>query len=287
MAQFRDFVSQIRPPKARIYLHGLRSLALGRNTSNVFVRQTGFARYGWIMNVLADLKASVEDIVTSGWDHTDGRVVPDTANLALGNHRVELAAVILYADLADSTELAITNQEIAAEVFKAYLRGATRLIRANRGEVRSFDGDRVMGVFIGERKNSRAAICGLQISYFFKNLLTPRFKTAYPAALANFTFAQTVGIDNGTLHVVRGGIRNNNDLVWVGRAPNIAAKLSAIRNGQHSTFVTESVYKEMATDAKDSNKGVAMWTRLSWRDGPKYGVPIIYGSNWNWTPPSS
>ena len=82
-------------------------------------------------------------------------MVPDSTDLALENHRVQMSAVVLYADLADSTELATTNQEIAAEVFKDYLQGATRLIRANGGEVRSFDGDRVMGVFIGEQEKHK------------------------------------------------------------------------------------------------------------------------------------
>ncbi len=238
------------------------------------------------MSVLTDLKASVETIVTGQWDHTDGRVVPDTSDLALGNHRVQMSAVVLYADLADSTELAITNQEIAAEVFKAYLQGATRLIRANAGEVRSFDGDRVMGVFIGDHKNTNAARCGLQINYFFTKLLAPRFTSAYAASLVGFKFAQTVGIDNGIVQVVRGGIRHNNDLVWVGRAPNVAAKLSAIRNGKHSTFVTEDVYKEIAQNLKKSTTNTDVWSRLSWSAGPPYGVPIIYGSNCTCTPPS-
>lgn len=238
------------------------------------------------MSVLTDLKASVETIVTSAWDHTDGRVVPDSTDLALGNHRVQMSAVVLYADLADSTELAITSQEIAAEVFKAYLQGATRLIRANGGEVRSFDGDRVMGVFIGEQRSTSAARCGLQINYFFTQLLAPRFMRAYATALVGFKFAQTVGIDSGNVQVVRGGIRNNNDLVWVGRAPNVAAKLSAIRDGKHSTFVTEDVYKGIAQSLRTSTTQTDVWIRLSWNAGSQYGVPIIYGSHCTCTPPS-
>ena len=31
----------------------------------------------------------------------------------------------------------------------------TQLVKSNGGEVRSFDGDRVMGIFIGDGKNPR------------------------------------------------------------------------------------------------------------------------------------
>jgi len=233
------------------------------------------------MAILDDLKASVETIVAENWTHTDGRVVPGEDSVGLGNDRVELDAVILYADLADSTELAISSQVKAAEIFKAYLQGATRLIRASNGEVRSFDGDRVMGVFIGENRNTRAAKCGLQINWFFKNLLVKRFHEFYGDAVGSFN--QTVGIDASRVHIIRGGIRAHNDLVWVGRAPNVAAKLSSIHNGKHSTFITEKVYSTILDSSKLS-EGKEMWTRLSWKAGEKYGVPIIFGSTYWWKP---
>jgi hypothetical protein len=38
----------------------------------------------------------------------------------------------------------------------------------------------------------------------------------------------------------RAGIRNNNDLVWIGRAPSLAAKLSDIREPRYSVYINEA-----------------------------------------------
>src|SRR4051794_37165542 len=115
------------------------------------------------MALIDDLRDETQEIVAAAWDRRDGRVVPEAEDLALSNEAVDFEATFLYADLADSTELAIANQSRAAEVCKAYLRGASRIIRQFGGEIRSFDGDRVMGVFIEGTKNTNAATAALKI----------------------------------------------------------------------------------------------------------------------------
>jgi class 3 adenylate cyclase len=122
------------------------------------------------------LRSEVADTVKAAWNYRDGEVVPKSEDVGLGNVGVKMQAVFLYADLADSTELVLQNSSIAAEVVKSYLRGATRLIRKNGGEVRSFDGDRVMGVFIAGAKNTAACKCALQINWFFQHALIPEFR---------------------------------------------------------------------------------------------------------------
>ncbi len=132
------------------------------------------------MNVMeGELADAVNAIIKEGWDLRDGQVVPETDDITLGNSGVKLDATVLYADLADSTELAIFDREIAAEVYKAYLVGTSRLIKAGGGEIRSFDGDRVMGVFIGNFKNTSAAKTALRINYFFTQVLQPAFQEFY------------------------------------------------------------------------------------------------------------
>jgi adenylate cyclase len=238
------------------------------------------------MSTFSDsLTAEVDKTVKSAWTKREGQVVPEIENLRMSNDRVELDAVLLYADLADSTEMAVKNQQVATEVFKSYLRGITRIIKANGGEVRSFDGDRVMGVFIDGPKNTNAVACGLQINWFFRNSLVPSFKSYYGAALDGYNFDQTVGIDASSIHVARAGVRDNNDLIWVGRAPNIAAKLSGIRNVEN-TLITKAVYDVMLDTAKFSMASSEnMWTEpTTWVVGKTYGVPAIYGSSWTWRP---
>lgn len=232
-----------------------------------------------------ELTTAIDSIVRTRWDLRAGQVIPETDDITLGNSGVTLEATVLYADLADSTELALFDQEIAAEVCKAYLVGTTRLIKAAGGEIRSFDGDRVMGVFMGKSKNTSAAKAALKINYFFTRVLEPAFLSFYGRLKDSpFRFAQSVGIDTGDVRAVRAGIRNSNDLVWVGRAPNIAAKLSSIREPDYSTYITEAVY-DMLHDSAKLSDGQNMWERRSWAKGEPYGIGTVYRSCW-WLKPS-
>ena len=69
----------------------------------------------------------------------------------------------------------------------------------------------------------------------------PRFKQFYNTSMAQWNFNQTVGIDASSVQVARAGLRNDNDLIGVGRAPNIAAKLNAVRYESYNTLITETV----------------------------------------------
>jgi adenylate cyclase len=232
-----------------------------------------------------ELTTAIDSIVKTRWDLRAGQVIPETDDITLGNSGVTLETTVLYADLADSTELALFDQEIAAEVCKAYLVGTTRLIKAAGGEIRSFDGDRVMGVFMGKSKNTSAAKAALKINYFFTRVLEPAFLSFYGRLEDSpFRFEQSVGIDTGDVRAVRAGIRNSNDLVWVGRAPNIAAKLSSIREPDYSTYITEAVY-DMLHDSAKLSDGQNMWERRSWAKGEPYGTGTVFRSSW-WMKPS-
>ena len=231
-----------------------------------------------------ELGAETDKIIRASWDMRDGQVVPETSGLGLGNSGVNLEATVLYADLADSTELALYDQQIAAEVYKSYLLGTSKLIKANGGQIRSFDGDRVMGIFIGDSKNSDAAKTALKINYFFTYVLQPKFLAFYSRlSQSPFKFAQSVGVDTGTIRVARAGVRNDNDLIWVGRAPNIAAKLSSIREPNFSSYITADVYKRLNESARLSN-GNNMWEQRAWASGIAYGTNTIYRSSWWWRP---
>jgi class 3 adenylate cyclase len=238
------------------------------------------------MALLDDLKSETDKIVRGAWERRDGTVVPETEDLALGNEAVDLEATLLYADLHDSTRLATSNQQVAAEVFKAYLMGTTRIIRSLGGEIRSFDGDRVMGVFVEGNKNTNAAEAGLKINYFFSQVLAPAFNGFYTGSFpSGLRLNQTVGIDTSKVMVVRSGIRNNNDLVWVGRAPNIAAKLSAIREQGYSTYLTKTVFDAMLDSSKFGGfPQQLMWESRTWSDGNEFSVGQVYRSAWWWKP---
>lgn len=232
------------------------------------------------MSFTSDLTKEVETIFKSEWTTREGQVVPEAEDIQLGNHSVELEGTVLYADLAESTYLVKTMKAaFAAEVYKTYLLCASRIISENGGKITAFDGDRVMGVFIGDYKNTSAAKTALQINYAVSKIVNPKLKEQYPSS--NFSVKQAVGIDTCKLFVARTGIRGSNDLVWVGSAANYAAKLCSLRESNYASFITEAVFNKINNEVKyggDPKK--LMWEKRYWSE---LGINL-YRSSWIWKP---
>jgi class 3 adenylate cyclase len=230
------------------------------------------------MTLLTDLRAAVSAILKSAWTTREGETVPETDDLALGNDSVSLDATVLYADLVDSTDLVKRYQaHFAAEVYKAFLGTASRIIRARNGSITAFDGDRIMGVFLGSSKNTQAAQAALQINWAVGHIINPAIKNQYPNT--SYQVKHVVGVDTGPLCVARTGIRGSNDLVWVGGAANYAAKLCSIREGTYKTFLTAAVYSKLNEKGKlGGNPKRDMWTKVAWSEQGS----VVYGSGWWW-----
>lgn len=213
-----------------------------------------------------DLSREIQTVISTRWNKRDGRAVPETEDVALAGGAVEIEATFLYADLADSSKIAKElDRRIAAKVIKSFLYCASKLIIARGGKVVSFDGDRVMGVFYGDTKNSSAANCALQIKWALDKI-REKFETSYESVRsASFSIRHGVGVDTGTALAVRGGIRGTNDLIWIGRAPNLAAKMSDIREHPYSSFITSSVFNMLNEHAKyGGGEKELMWERRKW-----------------------
>jgi len=232
------------------------------------------------MTLKTDLESEIKAIFESTWEEREGKVVPDPKDLSLGNDAVKLKATILYADMADSTDLVDSNShKFAAEMYKAYLRCAARIIKNEQGTITAYDGDRVMAVFLGDAKNDSAVRSALKINHVVQKIINPLLKDQYPKK--TYQLKHVVGIDTSELLVARIGVRNDNDLVWVGRAANYAAKLCSL-NGKHSTYITGTVFNAMSKDVKYGGKDSSsmMWEEKVWtaRNNMR-----IYGSIWMWT----
>ncbi len=234
------------------------------------------------MSLGDELPNEVESILATKWQFRDGQVVPEAESVRLGNDAVKLTATVLYADLAESTDLVNRfKKHFAAEVYKSYLHCATKIIRASGGVVTAFDGDRVMGVFIGDSKNTNAARCALKINHAVVNVINPSIKIHYPSAEYSYLVRHAVGVDTSDLIVARTGIRGSNDLVWVGRAANYAAKLCSLREGNNSSWITADVYNQLSEDGKNGgNPKQPMWTKRTWTEMKIY----VYSSNWTVKP---
>jgi len=231
------------------------------------------------MKTSKEIIAEVKQIFATSWVIRDGTKVPEPEDIKLGNDAVLLDGTVLYADMADSTALVDGYKNwFAAKVYKSYLVAACHLIRNNSGEITAFDGDRVMAVFMGKTKNSSAAKTALQINWVVIKI-NEALKSKYPNSA--FQLRHSVGIDTSNLFVERTGIRNSNDLVWVGRAANYSAKLSNISEDSYSLYITEPVFTALSPDTKyGGNPKGLMWEKAHWKEGNL----TIYKSNWYWEP---
>ena len=205
------------------------------------------------------IRNDIRLLLRTPWDERSGIVVPETQDVTLARGAVNLEAAFLYADMADSTWFAQHwTREATAKVIRAFLNASTQVIRDEGGAIRSFDGDRVMAIFVGDGKCSLAARCALKINYAVTNIVHGELKSYYTDYGTSRGIGHCTGIAVGDAMIVRGGVFGHNDLISVGSAPNVAAKLSALRTGA-PTYVTEAVYTQLDQASRVGSDGRNMW----------------------------
>lgn len=226
-----------------------------------------------------DLLQEVSKIFRSRWTTRDGNVVPASDSITLDNDAVKLDATVLYADLADSTNLVDAYVPwFPAEIYKTFLHCAGKIIRSEGGEITAYDGDRIMAVYLGSSKNTSAVRSALKINYAVQQIICTAEQMQYPKT--PYQVRTKIGIDTSSLFVAKTGFRGANDLVWVGRAANYAAKMSTL-DDTYRTYITPEVYNVLDPSVKDrkSLDGKPMWEPRLWT---KFDNRLIYASNWRY-----
>jgi len=226
-----------------------------------------------------DLQEEAAKILREAWTDRDGEVVPEPSDLHLGNDAVSLEATVLYADMAGSTKLVDEQSpKLAAEVYKSYMACAARIIKDEDGSITAYDGDRVMGIFIGNVKNTTAARTAMKIHWAVRNIVNPALRKQYGNGA--YQMGHVIGIDTSRILACRIGVRNDNDLVWVGRAANFAAKLSSLDSG-YPIYITGEVFDRLKHTSKyGGDPRRLMWEERSWT---AMNAMRIYRSNWTWS----
>lgn len=230
------------------------------------------------MALKEEVEEAVGKIIRDVWTERDARVVPAPDDLGLGNDAAKLNATVLYADMADSTKLVDNHtSQFAAEIYKTYLVSAAKIVKSHGGSITAYDGDRIMAVFIGDYKNSNAAKAALKINAAVIDIINPAILRQYPKT--SYQLKHVVGIDTSSLFAARIGVRNDNDLVWVGRAANYAAKLTSIEE-HNTTFITGAVFDQLNDTSKyGGTNNELMWTQRKWT---QMSDIRIYSSTWQW-----
>jgi class 3 adenylate cyclase len=209
------------------------------------------------MSFKTNLESEVKGIFASEWKERKGKVVPTFEDLSPGNEAIKLNATVLYADMADSTDLVNSHKDyFAAEIYKTYLRCAATIINNEKGSITAYDGDRVMAIFRGVLKESSAVRSAMKINYAVNEIVNPLLKKQYPNE--TYRLKHVIGIDTSDLLVARIGVKNDSDLVWVGRAANYAAKLCSLSD-KYSTYITDDVYNSLSEDMKNKPWGKRVW----------------------------
>lgn len=208
------------------------------------------------MTLKDDLVKACDEIVGTNFTSRNGTVVPKTVDVGY-NEAVKLSATYLYADMVDSTGLReISPETTAGKVMRLYLDLSVRIIRAQQGHIRSFDGDRVMGIFIGTGRADRAVKSALQILWACNNLIQPEISSRYKSIReSGWVIKPGSGVATSDALIVRGGVRqSSSDLVSIGLAPNMAAKLSDIRYPPFRTRIGKATYGSLSGSLKYSQK---------------------------------
>lgn len=209
--------------------------------------------------VEAEIAKTVGAKLTTRQQQKSNEDVPKASDIGYAEG-VLVPSVYLYADMIDSSGLVRNHPpETVARVFKTYLQVAVRIIRSHGGHIRSFDGDRVMGVFAGNNRDERAVKAAMQIKAACADLIEPALRDKFRSIKeSGWRLKCATGVAGGEALLIRAGIRQNDDLVSIGRNANFAAKLSDLRKGTYTTFISEEVHRALP-ESRLVSKGVLMW----------------------------
>lgn len=229
------------------------------------------------MGIAEDIKKYAKSTFGSSWAERDGRVVPEPKDIALSNSAVRFErATCLYADLDGSTDLVSSKKwQFSGEIYKTFLYAASRLIRDAGGSIVSYDGDRVMGIFISGSQCNDAVSCALKINYAVKTLVQNELERG--KWNNDYAIKHVVGLDTSEVRAARTGVRGDNDLVWIGNAPNLAAKLTGM-SAENPIWITDRVYDYLKDSQKLGSKGESIWKRWTWK---AHNNDTIYSTNYH------
>jgi class 3 adenylate cyclase len=182
------------------------------------------------MSYIQDLENKIRDYMQGDYEIVETKTIPLPENVAFGKKAYKIKLTAFCIDLRESTDLLrIHDKETCGKIHKSYLTIATKIITANGGQLRSFNGDSVLAFFPAQYVSDIEK--AVQVAFQLKWALDINF-SKYFEEYSKIDFG--IGIDWGDVYIVRAGLPkndNNNDLVFLGMCVNFA---TAIANQGHS-----------------------------------------------------
>lgn len=199
-------------------------------------------------------QTKIESIFQDAYTVDKIKNVPNISHFTNDNTAKEIDCTFLYCDMRNSTDLRNKVSDITyiARIYKAFHYITTTIINNENGSIRSFAGDRLLGIFAMENKETNAVEAAYQIISEYEEQIKIRIKSAY-----GFDSYLGIGIATGNVICQRIGfgkdLINNNDLVWIGESANLGAKLSDRTKPPYSIKICEKTYQ--ALDENTVKKG--------------------------------
>ena len=196
------------------------------------------------------LENKVQAVLKETFKQYETKDVPDIENtadtkLTLGNTGYNGEFSFLYVDMRGSSTFTGQHRlQTITKIYKAYHHCMVECIKSFNGKIRSFDGDRVLGVFDGDRKVNNSIECAMKMTGCRHDILQPKIQ----AVLSNSNFSLGIGISTGNAMVSKAGVgydKNNRDLIWIGDPPNLGAKLSDVADSPFSIFICSKTFERL------------------------------------------
>ena len=195
--------------------------------------------------IIDEIEADITDVMATQFSYTQTKNVPNADDAALSYERGKqksgkvLETCVLYVDIRNSVTLNESHRSITmGKIYTAFTKAIIKAGRKHGGHTRNIIGDRVMIVFPTDRCFTNAVECAITINHICSQILNVKF--------TNVDFKCGIGIDYGTLKILKVGIQRNGTegpenkgLVWAGYPANIASRLTDMAN----KTITEEYYE--------------------------------------------
>lgn len=230
-----------------------------------------------------EYKTGIDSYFSGTYDVIKAEKVPGVSDVKFGNYGKKIELAMMFVDIEESTEIVDGFRSVtAARMYKSFLWAVTRIVKEHGGDVKSFNGDGLLVVFSGDKKNTNAAKAAFKINWFVKKILKPKIESYFRRndKLASMNFNYGLGIDTGQVLVVRAGIKgeDNSDLVWVGNSTNFAVQLSSHSSSKYPIYITNDVFNKLNESAKTYlHSNTKIWEKTYWS---KMNDKIIYRTNY-------
>ncbi|WP_435206986.1 adenylate/guanylate cyclase domain-containing protein [Micromonospora sp. bgisy143] len=204
------------------------------------------------MSIADDLRESVRQHVENACIIVNTDDIPERDQVKLAAEAVQVEATALSIDIRQFSGL--TNafgRQVVVRMLRAFFEGSVRIVEGSSGTVADFNGDGMIVLFAGADRTERAFRAASQIRWFLTEVLRPRFAKYFEsdqflkARIEEFDAG--CGLDDGLVLIGRVGSEGFNDIAWVGRCVNTAAKACKLAGSSKPIIATHEVYERLDT----------------------------------------